>query len=142
MPTHDNLREAAIKGSLNDVKYFIEERGESLYASILYDAVFSVLPLLPHQEIELEKIAEYLISKNAPLRGHEVLCMAVRRRRIQMIQLLVSKGADVNEQDSTGLSALDHAHITTIDSQAKQLLLRRNGARTGVELGSFHAPNE
>jgi len=142
MPTYDNLREATTQGSLDDVKYFIEEKGESLYESILYDAVFSVLPLLPHQEKELEKIVEYLISKDAPLRGHEVLCMAVRRRRVQMIQLLVSKGADVNERDSTGLSALDYVNITTVDSLEKQRVLRKNGARTGVELGSFHNPDE
>ena len=60
--------------------------------------------------------------------GGTPLARAAYEGHVEVVELLIAKGADVNAKDVSGGSPLDSADESVVD------LLRKHGGKTGYEL--------
>ena len=154
MSKYKNIIEAAKDLSLDDVKYFVEEKGEdvnqkkgSLLAETInhkHRAIHLVRsPEFPDHELKEKALAEivaYLISKGADVNlygkgGETLLHLAASTSSVEVVKILVSNGADVNTLHLLS-TPLDAAKLSTIDSAEKMSVLREAGGKTNHEVRS------
>ena len=129
MSTYKHIFEAAQKGSVADVAFFIEKLG---------DDVTNVNLILAAAENEDIEVLMYLISKGADLNakrdsgeevwgGQTLLHSAARsNNNIAVLEYLISNGADINAKDDEGKTPLHYAAHNKISHVIRFLI--RQGA--------------
>ena len=142
-----NLVEAAYKGDLKAVKYYIRKGANvNVAVGFAYRYGAKTTPLMAvvvsNSIVESKKeIIEYLISKGADVNvsayGDTALHLAITSREKEMVELLIDKGADVNAgEDSYGRNTL---HIALDEGMIKiAKLLVDNGADVNAEANSHN----
>ncbi|XP_015924398.2 alpha-latrotoxin-Lh1a-like [Parasteatoda tepidariorum] len=108
------LNEAALYGHLDIVKYFIQERN----ANIEKESPTAYPPLCSAAQSGHLHIVKYMIEKDASAKGEcgssGFLNRATQAEvdsetRVEIIKLLVMKGADINHRDEGGQLPIHHA---------------------------------
>ena len=117
-----------------DMVKFVLENGDNSNSKTSYGE--SALHVAVHTCTHKVAMAEMLINYGADIRdteysgGKPLRCKAVESRAEDRAQLLLEKGADINEKDSfSGLAAIHHAMGTTWFGQyfsMIKLLIRKN----------------
>jgi ankyrin repeat protein len=100
-----NIFDAAGKGYVEDVRYFIEQKGIDVNAK---DNLFGWTPLLHAVSDKNIEVVKFLISKGAYL--VPVMLVWSAGRGDELAKILVSAGADVNARDS-GLAPFHSAAL-------------------------------
>lgn len=127
MATYNDVFEAAEKGTVEDVKYFIEQQGIDVNAS----------SSTGHTVIEFAwlsdnfEVIKYLASKGSNIEPYRIIDAAgMKRNSVETIQFLLDKGFDVNYRDSGMFPLLIAAGTNNIEA-AKFLLSK--GADLNME---------
>lgn len=76
------------------------------------------------------------VDAGSPILGTRALMLAAWNNRIDMVRLLLDRGADVNAQDATGWTAL-HAAAFAGNTEIMQLLLERGAVRSESRWTSY-----
>jgi ankyrin repeat protein len=102
---------AAKEGAIEDVKYFIEEKG--VHANVKDDDDDTPLHYAARYNPNVE-VLKYLVSQGADVNatdkdGYTPLHCAAFSGDVETAKILVSAGADVNAEDKNGRTPLQHA---------------------------------
>jgi ankyrin repeat protein len=130
---NEQLREAATKGDLKQVKALLESGASPINATDRGLSALMAASLAGHLEI-----TKLLIDKGADINAKDrddwtVLIYGLRSRSFELVELLIAKGADVNTRgsDHDGRTALTEAVINETPSLAR--LLIDNGADVNAQ---------
>jgi ankyrin repeat protein len=92
----------------------------------------------------VQKLFEHNVNANLPsnYRSQSALSCAVRKRRGDLVKLILDNGADLEHRDSTGATALHVAVQQAFNSTAMIDLLLERGASlaTTTDDGTTHPP--
>ncbi|MCL2743898.1 MAG: ankyrin repeat domain-containing protein [Planctomycetaceae bacterium] len=99
MSTFENIFFAAMRGTIEDVRYFVEEKGANVNGK--NDQGFTPLHLAGYNMADGAEIAQFLISKQANVdaedqRGGHPLHVAANKGNVAVAKVLVHAGADVH----------------------------------------------
>jgi uncharacterized protein len=117
MTKYKNIFDAAKEGTVEDVKYFVEQKGVSVNAK---NPDYSVLEFAwLGENVEVIK---YLALRGGDIEPYRIIDAAgMKKSSVEILQLLIDKGFDVNHRDS-GLFPLLLAAGTNNIEAAKFLL--------------------
>jgi len=118
MLKYEDIFDAAEKGSVEDVKYFVEQEGVSV------NAIRSDHTVLDYAFLgENVEVIKYLVSKGCNIEPPYLIIDAagMKRGSVETLQLLIDKGCNVNYRDSGMFPLLIAAGTNNIDT-AKFLL--------------------
>jgi len=120
MSAFKDVFEAAEKGTVEDVKYFIEQKGVSVNAR---NNIGANHPIIDYAWLsDNAEVIKYLASKGAEIEPYRIIDAAgMKRGSVETIQLLLDKGFDINYRDS-GLFPLLIAASSNNMEAAKFLL--------------------
>jgi len=134
MSKFEYLHEAAHDGTIDDVKYFVEEKGVKVEEEDLsYPAYGASVEIL-----------EYLVSKGAKVNakdhlGSTPLHSAACSNTKEVLEYLVSKGADVNARDHLGQTPMHQAASQNPRVEVLECLVA-NGVNVNVKTDGGMTP--
>lgn len=118
MTKYENIFDAAKEGTVEDVKYFVEQEGVSVNARDSGD--YSVLEFAWLGENA--DVIKYLVSKGGNVEQDRIIDAAgMKKGSVEIIKLLLKKGFNVNQRDSGMFPLLIAAGTNNIEA-AKFLL--------------------
>ena len=98
MPRYDNIFEAAEKGTVEDVKYFVEQKGVNVNIKDSTNHTILECALVLGKNAEIIK---YLISKGADIEPHWIFsAIGMGEGSLETVKLFIEKGVNVNHRDS------------------------------------------
>lgn len=118
------LIEYADLGYLGPIKILVENRG----ADVNYMDFYGVTPLMYAAQSGHDSVVMYLISKSADVNAESPdfkfspLISAVKNDYLRTAEILIRNGADIDDQDVFGRTALHYAAIYGFESTADMLL--------------------
>jgi len=150
MSTHESIFTAAQKGTIEDVKYFLEEKGTDVNTRGPHDFT----PLHAAALGRNLETAQFLISKGADIHaidkaGLAPLTAAAFVNNVELAKILISKGADVNVRAPNGSTPL-HAAAEEGNIEVAKLLIskgadinaKNNKGGTVLQLAEFRGKTE
>ena len=134
MSKYDNIFDAAKEGCLEDVKYFVEQKGVEVNAKSNLDRTPIEYALLG-ENVEAIK---YLVLKGAIIRPDWLIDAAgMKKGSLEIVKLFVENGLDVNHRDS-GICPL-HIAASNKDIEVAKFLISK-GANINSVAGSGYTP--
>jgi ankyrin repeat protein len=120
MPRNTDIFDAVADGCLEDVKYFVEQKGVDV------DTQNSSGHAPLHWAIGKNnvEVIKYLVSKGATIQPHLLgVAVAMKEGSLEIVKLFVEKGIDVNHRDS-GICPL-HVATGNKDIEVAKFLISR-----------------
>jgi len=97
MSNYDDIHDAAEKGTVEDVKYFVEQKGVNVNAIDNTGHTVLQFALLGRNA----EIVQYLVSKGADIEPHWIFdAISLEKGSLETVKLFVEKGVSVNHRDS------------------------------------------
>jgi ankyrin repeat protein len=97
MSNYDNIHDAAWKGTVEDVKYFVEQKGVNVNAKDNTGHTVIQFALLGGNA----EIVQYLVSKGADIEPHWIFdAISLEKGSLETVKLFVENGVSVNHRDS------------------------------------------
>jgi len=134
MSNYRDIFDAAKNGTVEDVKYFVDQEGVSIYAKCSIN----------HTPIEYAMLGEnievikYLVSKGVSIEPHWLISAAgFKKNSLEAVKFFVEKGINVNHRDS-GMCPL-HLAASNADIEVAKYLISK-GADIGSVAGSGFTP--